>query len=180
MALVPGVERAWGSEYRAGSPDQRPLDGGELPPAGVLICIESVHSGLARRHAARGARWLVNTTNDSWLAEEAPLSRTRAFAAHPAHMSLRAVETGLGAVRVGNNGWTGTISPDGARTEVIPPHIAGVRGAQVMSLEGATLFVRFGWLLRWLVLPPFLLLLIRARTLVVPSEATFHRSHPAR
>ncbi len=176
VALVPGIERAWGSEYRAGSPDQPPLDAGVLPPAGVLICIESVHSGLARRHAARGARWLVNVTNDSWLAEESRFSRTRAFAAHPAHMSLRSVETGLGAVRVGNNGWTGTVSPTGVRTEAIPPHIAGVRAVRVVSLEGPTFYVRGGWLLRYLLLPALLLLLIRARTLVVPSEQRFRQS----
>lgn len=180
VALVPGVERAWGSEYRAGSTDQMPLAAGPALPAGALICIESTHARIAARHARRGARWLINVTNDSWLGEESRLSRTRAFAQHPAHLSLRAVETGLGVVRVGNNGWTGTVSPTGVRTEAIPPHMAGVRAVSVASMAGQTPYLRFGWILRFLTLGPLFLLLVRARTLVVPSEAAFPSPGAAR
>lgn len=137
VALVPGVERAPGSSLRPGSPPA-PFRGAGLP--GPLICIESAWSGLALDHARRGAGWLLNVTNDAWLAEEPLWTRTPAFHQHPRHLVLRSVETGLGALRVGNNGLTGVVAASGAWTLLLPPHGAGVAVASVARLPAGTLY----------------------------------------
>jgi apolipoprotein N-acyltransferase len=54
-----------------------------------------------------GADMIVLVTNDSWF------SNSSEAAAHAAQAVLRAVETGLPVVRVGNSGVSGVIHPDG-------------------------------------------------------------------
>ena len=160
VGLVPAVEWGPGNAYRRGAADQAPIpftatgEGGESrsEPAGVLICIESTRSDLVRHHARGGATWLVNVTNDAWLAEESALSRTTAFRTHPAHLALRAVESGLGVVRVANNGRSGTVGPTGIWTEALPPHLAGVQQVEVRSSVEPTPWRRWGGGLRWLLL----------------------------
>lgn len=129
--LVPGVE--WGGPdglVRGGPPT--PLAAPGAP--GPLICIESAWTGHGVRHARAGARWLVNVTNDAWLAEAPLWTRTPAFRQHPAHLQLRSVETGLGAIRVGNNGLSGVVDPLGRWTTLLPPHRPGAAWATVHRL----------------------------------------------
>ena len=64
---------------------------------GVAICYEDTDA-------------LVFITNDSWF------SNSNEALAHAWQATARAIETGLSVVRVGNNGVTGTISPDGRAT----------------------------------------------------------------
>ena len=141
QALVPGVEWTPGDGLVPG-PEAGPLDAPGRP--GVLICIESAWSGLARDRARKAAGWLLNVTNDAWLAETSGGPGDAAFRQHAWHLSLRSVETGLGAVRVGNDGWSGTTDPAGRWTPALPPHAAGVATLRVASLPGPTLFVRWG------------------------------------
>jgi len=71
-------------------------------PAGIavgLICYEGIFP-LPVLHAAHGARYLVNVTNDSWF------TGTIALYQHATLARLRAVETGLPLVRVANTGLT--------------------------------------------------------------------------
>jgi len=86
LALVPGA------------------DGSSL---GVAICFEDTDSAQMRRLANMGAGLLVFITNDSWFSNSVEAEQ------HAWQATARAVETGLTAVRVGNNGVTGTITPDG-------------------------------------------------------------------
>ena len=51
---------------------------------------------------------IVLITNDSWFSE------SHEAEAHASQAVLRAVETGLPVVRVGNSGVTGVIRPDGS------------------------------------------------------------------
>ena len=84
-----------------------------LPPErggasiGVAICFEDTDSAQMRALANMGAGLLVFITNDSWFSNSAEAEQ------HAWQATARAVETGLTVVRVGNNGVTGTISPDG-------------------------------------------------------------------
>lgn len=129
-ALVPGVE--WGAAdglVPGESPAPLPAPG----RPGALICIESAWSGLGRATTAAGAGWLVNVTNDAWLAEEPAWTRTPAFAQHPAHLQIRSVETGRGALRLANNGLSGTVSPSGEWAVALPPHGPGVARVSVVS-----------------------------------------------
>ena len=77
---------------------------------GVAICYEDTDSAQMRRLANMGAGILVFITNDSWF------SNSTEAEAHAWQATARAIETGLAAVRVGNNGVTGTIAPDGRTT----------------------------------------------------------------
>lgn len=144
LALVPAVERSPGGGLVPGS---GPMPLGAPGAPGPLICIESAWSGLARRQRLNGAGWLLNVTNDGWLAGESPWTRTPAFRQHPRHLVLRSVESGAGAVRVGNTGLTGVVSPTGGWRTAIPPGREGVALVKVtLSAEG-TPFQRMGDLL---------------------------------
>lgn len=142
--LVPGVE--WfptgGGGLVAGTrPALLPVGGDTLA---VLVCIESAGPEPARSLRARGAVALLNVTNDAWLGEVSRWSRTAAFWQHPAHLRLRSVETGAGALRVGNDGLTTTVDPGGRETVLMPPFLPGVARGRVTSLVSPTPFVRTG------------------------------------
>jgi len=98
--------------FQAGAAGQC-LDMDGAPPAkirakiGVLICFESIFSGLARDAAAHGATLLANITNDAWF------GRTSAPYQHFSQAVLRAVETRRAVVRAANTGISGFIGPDG-------------------------------------------------------------------
>jgi apolipoprotein N-acyltransferase len=74
---------------------------------GVAICFEDTDSAQMRRLAALGAQALVFITNDSWF------SYSDEALQHSWQAVARAIETGLTVIRVGNNGVTGVIRPDG-------------------------------------------------------------------
>jgi len=152
VRLVPGVE--WvplqSSSWVAGPRLNPALIGGDLR-VGALVCIESASVSEALHHARGGADLLVNVTNDSWLAEPPWWTRSAAFAQHPAHLAMRAVETGLGAVRVGNNGSSESVTPLGQRTPIVPSLRPGVGVAHVVTMTGSTAFVSAGWLFGWLI-----------------------------
>ena len=72
-----------------------------------LICYEDTDPRLAAKAKRMGADMIVLVTNDSWF------SNSSEAEAHAAQAVLRAVETGLPVVRVGNSGVSGVIRPDG-------------------------------------------------------------------
>lgn len=141
VALVPGVERFSGSGI---VPGRGPAALSAPGAPGPLVCIESAWSGLARGAVDAGARWLLNVTNDAWLAEGPAWTRTPAFPQHARHLVLRSVETGVGALRVGNNGLTGVVAPSGAWTLLLPPHVPGVAVAEVETAGPPTFYLRRG------------------------------------
>jgi apolipoprotein N-acyltransferase len=145
VRLVPGVEWTPGfaDGVQAGSAPQvlTMPDGRSF---GALICIESAGPDPARALVRGGAEFVVNVTNDAWLAESEWWTRSTAFAQHPAHLSFRAVELGVGVVRAANNGWSGVVDPFGRRTALLAPHVAGSAVADVARLSAATPFVAGG------------------------------------
>jgi apolipoprotein N-acyltransferase len=143
VRLVPGVE------WTAGLPDG--VARGEVPrvlPTGngegfaPLVCIEAAGANPARELVRAGAGMLVNVTNDAWLAEAPWWTRTAAFHQHPAHLAMRAIELGVGGVRVGNNGRTEVVDPVGVRRLVLPAHVPGQISVQAERLSAPTLFAR--------------------------------------
>ena len=72
-----------------------------------LICYEDPDPPLSRAAARLGAQAIVLITNDSWF------SRSVEAEQHAAQAVLRAIETGLPVIRVGNSGVTGVIAGDG-------------------------------------------------------------------
>lgn len=72
-----------------------------------LICFEDTDPALSREAARAGAEVLVLITNDSWF------SRSNESVQHAWQAVLRAIETGLPVVRVGNSGVTGVVNMAG-------------------------------------------------------------------
>jgi len=105
----------------SGEPDQ-PLmdlatpgtDGREPVRLSVLICFEDVFPYLARRDVQRGARLLVNQTNDAWFDGSA------ASRQHIANAVLRAVENRIPMVRAANTGITCFIDRFGRIIKQLP------------------------------------------------------------
>lgn len=73
----------------------------------TLICFEDVMPWLSRRAVQRGARFLINQTNDAWF------DRTGGPAQHMAQCVFRAVENRVPVLRVANSGITCLIHPSG-------------------------------------------------------------------
>lgn len=105
VSLWPGVATAFKLEIShvrgAGAPEPQTV---VLSP---LICYEDTDPTLSRAAARLGAQAIVLITNDSWF------SRSSEAEQHAAQAVLRAVETGLPVMRVGNSGVTGVIAGDG-------------------------------------------------------------------
>ena len=112
----------------------------------ALICFEDAMPWLSREFVRRGARLLVNQTNDAWF------DRTSGPAQHLAQCVFRAVENRVPVVRVANSGVTCLIEANGlivdatdnSRTE--PPE-ALVRTWVAAPSDKAmplTLYTRYG------------------------------------
>ena len=119
------------------------LDGIKLAP---LICFEDTVPPLARQAAANGAHAIVLITNDSWFSHSIEAEQ------HARQAVMRAIETGLPILRVGNSGVTGVILPSGhARwlTDGNGRPLVDQPGCQVESVAidrnaPKTLYVRLG------------------------------------
>ncbi len=91
---------------------------------GVLICFEDLFPELSREFVKRGARFLVNITNDAWYKEgSAPYQ-------HFAASVFRSVENRVYLARAANTGISGFIDPAG--------RILGV----VQNARGKDIFVQ--------------------------------------
>ncbi|MFI5347095.1 MAG: apolipoprotein N-acyltransferase [Elusimicrobiota bacterium] len=100
-------------------PKDPPLLNTPFGATAVTICYEATFPRWARRDAARGARLLVNVTNDGWYKDTwAP----------PEHMTMnifRAVENRMAEIRSGNTGISAVVDPWGVVTASLP---LGARG----------------------------------------------------
>jgi apolipoprotein N-acyltransferase len=141
-----------GPLFRTGGREVAGQGGAELeavPGAafGVLICYESAFGDLARRYRRGGAEFLVNITNDAWFGREPWYARTTALWQHPAHMTMRAIETRMGAARAANTGISMFIDPLGRVQRATPLFVDAVLRDVVLTTDTTTLFVRWGdWL----------------------------------
>jgi len=78
----------------------------------VLICFEDLFGHLSRRAVRRGARMLVNISNDAWF--EGSIEPEH----HMRQAIFRAVENGVPLLRCGNTGVTGGVDPFGRTTRL--------------------------------------------------------------
>ncbi|MDD5409277.1 MAG: apolipoprotein N-acyltransferase [Candidatus Omnitrophica bacterium] len=79
----------------------------------VLICFEDLFPELSREFIKKGARFLVNITNDAWYKEgSAPYQ-------HFAASVFRAVENRVYLVRAANTGISGFIDPFGRLSSIV-------------------------------------------------------------
>ncbi len=105
---------------------------------GVLICFESIFPEISRIHVLKGAKVLVNITNDGWFGKS--LGPIEHF-----HLArFRAVETGRYLVRAGKTGISAVIDDKGRIVEKLDLFTRGVLVAEVPELGYTTLFCRIG------------------------------------
>ncbi|MFC1475990.1 apolipoprotein N-acyltransferase [Candidatus Zixiibacteriota bacterium] len=131
-------------------------------PYAALICFESAFPELARNFVRRGARFLVNITNDGWYG----------FTPGPyqhAHMCvMRAIENRIPLARSANSGISMFVDRVGRIGNASDQFIPDLRIDRVALREEITLFTRYGmWVGRWCVavtIVLFMLVVARAAT----------------
>ncbi len=107
---------------------------------GVLICYESVFASQARALVGQGANVLVTPSNDAWF------GGSRGAEQHFRMGRVRAVETRRWWVRVGNDGITAVVDPQGLVRARLPRFVPGTLPVAFSVREGVTLNVRWpGW-----------------------------------
>lgn len=105
-------------------------------PAGTavgLICYEGIFPIFVARHA-RGARYLLNVTNDNWF------TGTIALYQHAALARLRAVETGLPLVRAANTGISVVYDGYGRSVLRLPINTPAAADVRLPATVGGTVF----------------------------------------
>ena len=130
---------------------------------GILICYESIFAPLSRDFRNAGADYLVNMTNDAWYGREPWWARTSALWQHPAHLTMRAIETRVGIARAANTGISMFIDPIGRTYEETDLFEPDVRVATVYTTDSVTLFTRWGDWLATMAAVATLALLVLAR-----------------
>src|SRR5205807_9769783 len=107
--------------------------------AGVFICIEAAHPGVARSFATEGADVLINISNDGYL-EPTPVMRQ-----HLSNAVFRAVENDRPLIRVTNAGITAFIAPNGAVSDATNGFQEAVRTWTIArESSGSTFYSRHG------------------------------------
>jgi apolipoprotein N-acyltransferase len=91
-------------------PSREPLLITPFGPTAVTICYEAMFPRWARLDASRGARLLVNVTNDGWY------KNTWGPSQHFGANVFRAVENRITVIRSGNTGISAVIDPWGVIT----------------------------------------------------------------
>lgn len=109
-------------------------------PFSVLICFEDTFPHLARRAVRRGATWLVNQTDDSWL-DPGCGSRQQL-----ANAIFRCIENRVPMVCCANTGITCAIDRFGRITQTLPPRAAGFQIAEILpgNSGSKTFYTRHG------------------------------------
>ena len=111
---------------------------------GVLICFEDTFPDLAREAVRRGARFLVNITNDAWF------GRSSQPYQHVAYAVFRCVENAVPMVRATNSGLSCSIDQRGRVRDVLRDGSGGelyVQGTTVddIRISGIrTLYTEWG------------------------------------
>ncbi len=120
-------------------PGQRvePLCAGDVC-FGVLICYEAILDGLSRDFINKGARFLVNITNDVWFGD------TKCPEQHLMLASFRAVENRTWMVRVANTGISACVDPFGRIHCRTPLYQQAERVCSVELLDVPSVYRRWG------------------------------------
>ncbi len=84
------------------------------PPFSVLICYEAIFPDLSRRAMRKGAKMLVNITNDAWFGDSAAPYQ------HLEMARMRSIENRVWLLRSANTGVSAAIDPAGRMVQSIP------------------------------------------------------------
>ena len=103
-----------------------------------LICFESIFPDLSREDVLRGARWLLNITNDEWFGHSAAIYQ------HAAMAVFRAVENHVPLARCANTGLTMMVDAHGRVVGRLPVLEPGVLSHELPPPGRPTFYTRFG------------------------------------
>ena len=103
-----------------------------------LICFESIFPDLSREDVRRGARWLLNVTNDEWFGNSAAIGQ------HAAMAVFRAVENHVPLARCANTGLTMMVDAHGRVRDRLPLLTAAVQVGELPPPGAPTLYTRVG------------------------------------
>ena len=130
-------------DLEAGAPEQ-PLLETAWGPTAVTICYEAIFPRWPRFDAARGARLMINITNDAWYLD------TWGPRQHYRINRFRAIENRFAIIRAGNNGISAVIDPWGVTTAELGLNERGRLDALVPledAFPGRSFYSRHGdWL----------------------------------
>ncbi len=109
-----------------------------------MICYEVIFSYLGRQAARKDADFIINHTNDGWLAATSEPWQ------HLLLSRFRSLETGRALVRATNTGISAIVLPSGRFSMILPE---GVRGALSDNIPQpvSTPYMRGGWVLGYLI-----------------------------
>jgi apolipoprotein N-acyltransferase len=117
------------------------VDGHSL---GAFICYESAFPSLVRQFTARGAKFLVNLSNDGYFGDSAAREQ------HLELVRMRAAENRRWILRSTNDGITAMIDPAGRVTERLPGFVQTATLMTFRYLDEMTPYVRYGDWFAWL------------------------------
>jgi len=106
--------------------------------AGVVICNEAMFPRIVSQRVRAGAQYLVNLSNDSWIAD--PDFAEQQFDV----VRLRAIETRRYLVRASTSGPSAVIEPSGKVAVRTEPFSAGTIQADVRPRNATTFYVAHG------------------------------------
>ncbi|MBI4609451.1 MAG: apolipoprotein N-acyltransferase [Candidatus Rokubacteria bacterium] len=139
LSGVLGFVRGWGEFISELVPGRTPV---VFPfreaPFGVVICYEGLFPELFREFVAKGARLMVNITNDAWFGE------TSGPWQHLSVLPLRAVENRVAIARSANTGVSAVIEPSGRVRQTLGLFRRGMLGDSVPRSSRTTFYTRYG------------------------------------
>lgn len=114
-----------------------------FPCFSVLICFEDIFPGLARIFVKKGARFLINITNDAWY------DKTAACYQHAYISVFRAVENRVPFIRSTNTGLSCFIDYNGKMFEVEPFKQAN-ENREMLVPDIKTFYTKYGDVFSWI------------------------------
>jgi apolipoprotein N-acyltransferase len=136
--LIPGLGRIELGQAEWTPGRESVLFASAAGPFSCLVCFESIFPDLARDDVRRGARWLVNITNDEWFGNSAALYQ------HAAMAPFRAVENHVPLARCANTGLTLIADAHGRITARLPVWRPDVLVGPLAAPGLPTPFTRYG------------------------------------
>ncbi|MFC1576596.1 apolipoprotein N-acyltransferase [Candidatus Omnitrophota bacterium] len=114
----------------------------------ALICFEDMFPDLCRNFVKKGARFLVNITNDAWF------GKTSAAYQHAEGSVFRAVENRVPVIRAANTGVSCIIDHTGRVTEIVKDRdretfVDGYVTGTIMPIFSNSIYTRFGDVFSW-------------------------------
>jgi apolipoprotein N-acyltransferase len=112
-------------------------------PIGVLVCYEAIFPQISRETVRRGARILMNITNDAWYGD------TGGPYQHLEIARWRAIEFRVPFVRAANTGISAVFDATGRQCGSLPLNTDGFLTCTVHPMRYLTFYAKYGDIFAW-------------------------------